>query len=210
MAELHESVCVLAQTGRRRDAVILGRTLCEAAIVIRWLTNHDDDDRLDRYVGFGGQVLRKLIAGAEKYMGYKDSPPEWVERVIKESAKLFKEGASQWSVEGIRKMAEETDFHERSPDGKPVNLDPQHGVSYFLFSLHSHPTIWTIQNFLPAHGEALKSLSQSSGYRDIAELVAVRFCTVWLYYVGARVNLVLRLRKDKQLSQIWEEIKTAK
>ena len=63
MAELHETICLLASKKRLRDAVILGRTLCEANITLYWLTNDpNSDERINRYVTFGGQVTLENMA----------------------------------------------------------------------------------------------------------------------------------------------------
>ena len=58
MAELHESLCILVDQGRRRDAAILARTLCEAQISYYWLTNKDITERFNRYIKFGAQWKR--------------------------------------------------------------------------------------------------------------------------------------------------------
>ena len=66
MAELHESICSLVVRGHRRDAAVLGRTLCEALITCYWLTNKDQDRRFDRYVNFWGKVRHENIARTTK------------------------------------------------------------------------------------------------------------------------------------------------
>ncbi|HVA00471.1 MAG TPA: DUF5677 domain-containing protein [Terriglobia bacterium] len=208
MAELHESICLLASKGRRRDAVILGRTLCEAAITLYWLTNdQQSDQRVNRYVKFGGQVILENIVRVEKHFGYKHLPRDKAEiELLREAKILFREHRSRWNDVAIARMAAEADTYNKDKEGKAPNIEAQYEIFYFWFSLLAHPCIEAIQNFLPRWGMPFKC-SRSKLYESIPEQDVVFLSTCWLYSIALRIQTVLKLRREDELRKVWAKIK---
>lgn len=208
MAELHKSVCLLVGNGMRRDAVILARTMCEAAISVYWLTNSQTEDRFDRYVTFGGQIYAQFIERFHKYLGYVHTPSDPTEvRVIASAEKLFRDKEYRWNEKSIWEMANEPDLYESKP-GARVSLAPQSGLHYFWFSLHAHPTIWAVQSFLPKPGQPFKSSLPHRRFRDVPERRVVFLSTVWLFLMTLRIDTALRLRRGPELRNIWDSIRS--
>ena len=211
MAELHGSICVLVAKGKRRDAVILGRTLCEAVISHYWLTNRDTDTRIDRYIKFGGQVRLESMARVKEIFGYIHVPSDKTEiMLLKQAEALFPKGSYKWNNVGIGDMAREPDEYEARADGTSANLSPQHRLFYFWFSLLSHPCIHALECFLPLSGKPFGSAKPSYSYRTIPELYVVFLSTCWLLQIAVRINQVLKLRLDTKLSGIFDEIRRKK
>lgn len=209
MVELHESICVLAQRGKRRDAVILGRTICEVAIWLYWLTNKDVHERFERYFTFGGKVIDQFFRRFNKYLGREPAPvSKRLKDLVKNADVLFAERASQWNEKSIWEMANETDQHERTAAGAEVNLAPQNGIFYFWLSLHSHPTVWGIQAFLPMPGQPFTSSQPQREWNDTPELKIVSLSTIWLSFISSRIGTALKLRDDGEFRKIILDIKS--
>lgn len=207
MVELHRSVCTLARRGMRRDAAILGRTICEVAIWVYWLTNSENEDRFERYVQFGGKVYSEFNHRFDKYLAYKHVPVNPIEiDLIANSKKLFKDRDLQWNDRNIWQMANEPDIRDNRLGGV-ANLAPQSGIFYFWFSLHSHPTIWAIQSFLPQWIEEFTRARASHAFKDIPEICIIFLSTTWLFFITWRINAALHLRREKELDRIFKAIK---
>jgi len=208
MAELHESICLLASKGRRRDAVILGRTLCEAAITLYWLTNdQESDQRINRYIKFGGQVILENMARVEKHFGYKHVPRRKAEiQLLQEARILFRNDRYKWNDVPIGRMAAEPDSYSEKIGGKSSNVEAQYEIFYFWFSLLAHPSIKGIQNFLPKWGIPFEC-SRFNPHQSIPEQHVVFLSTCWLFSIASRIATMLKLRRDSRLWQIWDRIK---
>jgi hypothetical protein len=209
MTELHKSICLLARRRLTRDAVVLGRTLCEAVISLYWLTNTDTGDRFDRYFKFGGKVFDELGKRFQKYLGYEVDLSDPVEiKMLADAKRIFKDRDYRWNDRSIWEMANEPDRFDSGP-GVPSHLGPQNGMHYFWLSLHSHPTIWAIQSFLPTSGKPFRSSRPPSPFRDIPERGIVRLSTVWLFFMAYRIDKFLGLRRGKELGDIFNQIRAS-
>lgn len=207
MCELHESLCLLASIGRYRDAVVLGRTLCEAAISHYWLTNKDTDVRFDRYVYFAGQVRLENIGRVQEHYGQRHIPSDPTQLfVMNQAAKLFKKSL-QWNDKNISEMASEPDAYEKRKDGSAPDLSPQYRLFYWWFSLLAHPSIEAVQNFLPGDSEAFRVDKKPSPDKTIPEEYVVFLSTVWLFLIASRIDTVMDLEKGKELRRIFSNIK---
>ena len=206
MAELHESICSLVVRGHRRDAAVLGRTLCEALITCYWLTNKDQDRRFDRYVNFWGKVRHENIARTTKYFNYRYVPKSPIEISLIEHAKAeFRR--NQWNEKHLADMAREALEGERRPDGTCVSLDQDYELFYFWLSLASHPSVMAIECFLPSTGEPFDSARPPRPYLNPAEDKLVFLSTIWLFRILMRINKTLKLKYDARLERIFRAIK---
>jgi Family of unknown function (DUF5677) len=203
MAETHKSICELAGHGAIRDSVILGRTLCEAALTIRWLTNSEGEERLDPFVKFWGQVRRTNMRLTKKYFNYNHSPTDPTERNMLEQAKgLFRENAKQWSDVKVSRMAGEPDMYDQG------NLFPQYELFYYWFSLESHPSIIAVEAFLPFSGEPFSSSKVPHEFRTIAGATVVYLSTLWLWTIAWRIARVLKLSNLGEIDEIFRLLST--
>ena len=208
MAELHETLCLLASKKRLRDAVILGRTLCEAAISLYWLSNdRDTDERINRYVKFGGQVTLENMERIKKYFGYEHVPKDRREiQLLKEAAILFKNDRYKWNHVSIGRMAAEPDSYEQGPTGEAVNIEAQSKLFYFWFSLLAHPCIKAIENFLPMWGVPFKCF-RPTRHQTIPEQYVVFLSTCWLISIVLRISKFSVIKKREELDRFWDMLK---
>lgn len=209
MAELHETICLLASKKRLRDAVILGRTLCEANISLYWLTNDQkSDERINRYITFGGQVTLENMVRIKKHFSYEYVPKDRREiDLLKEAAILFRNDRYKWNPIPIGKMATEPDSYEPTPTGKPSSMEPVYEVFYYWFSLLGHPCIKAIENFLPEWGVPFKC-SRRSAHQPVPEKHVVFLSTCWLFSMALRIAKFSLIRKGDELERIWARLKS--
>jgi hypothetical protein len=207
MCELHETICLLATKKRYRDAVILARTLLEAAISLYWLTNKDVEYRFDRYLYVLGKVHKDNIAVVEKYYGHKHTSTKAERELVRETEKLFKHFGKQWNDVKISQMAEENDSFETLPGGAPVNLAIQYDLFYWWFSLLAHPSIEAIQNFVPLTGKPFNTRRAPSPRRTLQEDQVVVLATTWLFMIASRIDTALDLKQDKAIHKTLAKIK---
>ena len=208
MAELHETICLLASKKRLRDAVILGRTLCEANITLYWLTNDpNSNERMNRYVTFGGQVTLENMARIKKHFNYEYVPKDRREiALLKEAGILFRNDRYKWNPIPIGKMAREADFYGPAAPGEPSSMEPVYELFYFWFSLLAHPCIEAIQNFLPASGVPFKCF-RPSPRETLPENHVVFLSTCWLFSIALRISKFSLVRRGDELDRIWKELK---
>jgi hypothetical protein len=208
MAELHETICLLASRKRLRDAVVLARTLCEANISLYWLTNdRETDERINRYVAFGGQVTLVNMDRIKKYFSYEYVPKDrWEIDLLKEARILFRNDRYKWNNIPISKMAAEPDSYEPPPTGKPTTMEPVYELFYYLFSLLAHPCIKAIENFLPAWGTPFKCF-RPSAYLTLQERHVVFLSTCWLFSIALRISKFSLIGRGSELKRIWVRLK---
>ncbi|MFZ0959886.1 MAG: DUF5677 domain-containing protein [Terriglobia bacterium] len=208
MAELHETICLLASRKRLRDAVILARTLCEANITLYWLTNEQESDqRIDRYVTFGGQVQLLNMERVKKYFRYDYVPKNKLELDLLEDARVrFQNDRYKWNNVPISKMAAERDIYDPVSTGTPPSMQPVYELFYYWCSLLAHPCIKAIENFLPRWGVPFKCF-QPSAHQTVPEMHVVFLSTCWLFSMAVRISKITLVRKGDQLDQIWERLK---
>jgi hypothetical protein len=208
MAELHETICLLASKNRLRDAVILGRTLCEANISLYWLTNdRGSDERINRYLKFGGKVTLENMIRTKKYFSYEYVPKEkWEIALLKEAEAMFRNDRYKWNNTPIGKMATESDSYEAPPTGKASSMEPVYELFYYWFSLLAHPCIKAIENFLPAWGVPFKCF-RPSAHQTIPEKHVVFLSTCWLFSMALRISKFSLIRRGDKLDRIWERLK---
>jgi hypothetical protein len=212
MGELHKSICALARLDLRRDAVILGRTLCEGNITYYWLTNNEAESRFERYAAFGAQVRHLNVELAERYFAYRHIAADKQERrLLEEAAAHLKPLERQWNRRSISKMAGVPDTYNVGSAATSTGLTSRYDLAYFWFSLHSHPCVWAVRCFLPPPGEVYRSSRAPRRVRDIAERHVVFLSTLWLYSMALRVNNVFGLRRSSQFRQIlWQISRSGK
>jgi hypothetical protein len=208
MAELHETICLLAAKKRLRDAVILGRTLCEANISLYWMTNDpESDERVDRYITFGGQVTLENMVRIKKHFSYEYVPRDRLEiNLLRKAGILFRNDRYKWNPTPIGKMAAEPDHYGSGPAGKPSTMEPVYELFYYWFSLLAHPCIKAIENFLPTWGTPFKCFCPSA-HRTIPERHVLFLSTCWLFSMALRISKFSLIRRGDELGRIWQRLK---
>jgi len=208
MAELHETICILASKERLRDAVVLARTLCEANISLYWLTNdRDSDERVDRYVAFAGQVTLENMVRTKKHFGYEYVPKDPREiSLLREARILFRNDRYKWNPIPIGQMAAELDTLGPALPGKPSSMEPVYELFYYWFSLLAHPCIKAIENFLPPWGTPFKC-ARPSTHQSLPEGHVVFLSTCWLFSMALRISKISLTRRVDKLGRIWARLK---
>jgi hypothetical protein len=207
MAELHETICILASRQRLRDAVILARTLCEAKISLYWLTNErGSDERVDRYVAFAGQVTLENMVRIKKHFSYEYAPKDPREiNLLREARILFRNDRYRWNPIPIGKMAAESDTFGPVTSGKLSSMEPVYELFYYWFSLLSHPCIKAIENFLPRWGIPFKC-ARPSTHQSLPERHVVFLSTCWLFSMALRISKFSLIRRGDALGRIWARL----
>jgi len=208
MAELHETICLLASKGRLRDAVVLARTLCEANISLYWLTNdRESDERVDRYVMFAGQVTLENMVRIKRHFSYDYVPKDPREiNLLKQATILFRKDRYRWNPVPIGQMAAESDTFGPVPPGKPSSMEPVYELFYYWFSLLAHPCIEAIENFLPPWGIPFKC-GRPSTHQSLPERHVVFLSTCWLFSMALRISKFSLIRSEDELGRIWARLK---
>ncbi|SRR6266446_1872714 len=206
MAELHESLCILVDQGRRRDAAILARTLCEAQISYYWLTNKDITERFNRYIKFGAQVRRQNLKRIDEFYELAEDPDYGVdEELLAEAEELFK-NAAQWNEKSLYEMANEHDEHDERVDKTKSANNAQYRLFYFWFSLLAHPSAEAIQNFFPPAREPFRTDRPPEAYQGFQEQTVAFLSTMWLFTIFIRMDLTLGLQLGEKIESLWNEI----
>ena len=210
MCEVHETICILVGKGLHRDAVVLGRGLCESAITHYWMTNKDVNRRFDRYVHFLGKIQKQNIAVVEKHYGHKQALTKEQLDLVRETEKHFKNFGKQWNDVKIGEMAYEADAYETLPDGSSVNMAVSYDLFYWWFSLLAHPSIEAIQNFLPPQGSVFRSSRKPTVRRTLQEDEVLFLSTTWLLMIASRIDTVMSLGQDKEFEKTLLRIRKSK
>jgi hypothetical protein len=209
MAELHETICLLASRKRLRDAVILARTLCEANITLYWLTNEQQsDERIDRYITFGVQVQLVNMERVKKYFRYDYIPKSKLELdLLKEARVRSQNDKYRWNNVPISKMAAERDIYDPASTGTPPSMQPVYELFYYWCSLLAHPCVKAIESFLRPWGVPFKCF-RPSPHQTVPEMHVVFLSTCWLFSMALRISKITLVRKGDQLDRIWKKLKT--
>lgn len=202
MCELHETVCILAGKGLYRDAVVLSRMLCEAVISYNWLTNKDTNRRFSRYVYFKGKIQKQNIEVVEKHFKQKTELTSEQKALGRETEKLFKDFGKQWNDVKISNMAHEADTYETIAADSLGNMVVTYELFYWWFSLHAHPSIEAIQNFLPPAGKPFTTKRKPASHRTLQETIVVFQSTFWLFLIANRIDSVMALGQDAPLRKV--------
>lgn len=208
MAEIHESVCILVELGRHRDAVILARTICEAQIDYYWLTNKDITERFDRYIQFGKQIRALNDRRLRLFYDFEEDPLSEENRELIAGIEETFGNKTQWNKLTVKQMAEEPDEFDPDVDKTSTTPNAQYELFYFWFSLFAHPCAEAIQNFFPPAGEPFTTGRAPDSWSGIPEETVIFFATTWLFTIFARIDLALGLQQDPRVSEIFAQCQT--
>lgn len=210
MCELHETVCILVGKGLYRDAVVLSRTLCEAVISYNWLTNKDINRRFSRYVYFKGKIQSQNIEVVQKHFKLKHTLTLEQKALNRETERLFKDFTKQWNDVTLSRMAHEADTYETIAADSLGNMVVTYELFYWWFSLHAHPSIEAIQNFLPPTGKPFRTTRTPASHQTLQERVVMFQSTFWLFLIANRIDSVMALGQDAPLKRVLNAINRTK
>jgi Family of unknown function (DUF5677) len=152
------SICCLERNGFYSEAFAQSRTLMEIFFTVRYLTNKETEERMERYVDYFGRVHVEWEKIFEKYYPEDRHRPNPFHDKAAKLAKKYKT-KHKWvdSEYGqVALMALEEHSVWTGIDGKPLVDDFEYNTLYFAASQYVHSTIDSLKAHMTMRGKVYR------------------------------------------------------
>jgi hypothetical protein len=188
---VHEAVMTLCKAGMASEAYALSRIMVEMFIVLRWITNRDQNDRAKEYAFFVAKRKEYWAKTLQRY--YPNSlqsaeAQKHVDKLYSQYAAKYKSSIF-WTREKLKGMAEEPEELDTAPTAPKTALW-EYEIPYSMTSDHVHATVAAIDDLVPLPGTAY-DVSRIANPRLVES--AAFTATAWLFRIAARVDIARNL-----------------
>jgi hypothetical protein len=197
--ETSRAIVALARSGYGANTLALSRSMVDAWITIRWLTNRDTDSRTRRFLGFDSKQRERIMELINLYY-----PTVNIDRFVgnKHHDRQARE-YPRWDTwgPGIKKMAEEDEVFEDELVG-PASPRWAYDIAFFISSYHFHPTSLGLRHHFLQPGDIF-SFEQRSKEGKLTEqglIIAVQ-C---LLQSASRIGRYWGVDAEDTISSLWE------
>jgi hypothetical protein len=203
---LGRAIATLVEAGFPEEAFGLSRSLVELALIIRYISNKDVEQRATRYARFFAKDHEGWTKVIQKhYPLNKIEDTEYHEQMLEE-AKTYP-NPHQWTGLGdqTKQMALEADTFEVDVNSKPINYEFDYEAIYKWTSHYVHGTVIALEAHLTEPREPFRINARPNLPQRKAELALFNV----LQYVAKICVHAFRILKDEGCNDILEEMRHA-
>lgn len=204
-ANISGGLAVLVMNGLWAEALILGRSLMEMEITLKWLLSGDTKKRLNRYIGAirdeEKRLCRKMTEGVSvsaqilsELIG--DQLRDRLAKGVKTPGPASYHGPkSRWPYLPIREMARE------------VDLERNYDLGYWIESIFAHVHPLSILESHPSHWDHLLCpLFTCEAREGLPRALCLVALPASVLHVFATVNDALNLGLQTKIEKAWKAV----
>jgi hypothetical protein len=203
---LGRAVATLVETGFSEEAFGLSRSLVELALIIRYISNKDVEQRATRYARFFAKDHEGWTKVIQKHYPLNKIEDTEYHQEMLEEAKTYA-NPHQWTGLGdqTKQMALEADSFEVDANLNPINCEFDYEAIYKWTSHYVHGTVTALEAHLTEPRERFRVNARPHLADKKAELALFNV----LQYVARICVHAFRILKDEGCDDVLEEMRQA-